>query len=196
MRRTSLSRSPQHRDDARPTPSTTPHCYPNVLNGCLCIGFRVAIDVRYKQQPLPVSPHASCELTSAAATYVSAFLLHWTAFLSLRRAQSNNTPATPRARKHRYRRQDTSKLCTRFVSHTCNCPKSPCSRLGALVLSPTTIPALPPALAFAELALFHSLKECFPANCGSSDCRIFLSAYMFTSKITQRRTQTAHRDWQ
>ncbi|KAH8104386.1 hypothetical protein DFH11DRAFT_1498460, partial [Phellopilus nigrolimitatus] len=106
-----------------------------------------------------------------------------------------------------YGHEETSKICSRFVAHTFNCPEllpappSPCLAVAvALPPLPPPPPSIPSTLAhfvayalhrtrlhasvtFTALALLHRLKTCFPSARGSSGHRLFPSAFMIASKV-------------
>ena len=93
-----------------------------------------------------------------------------------------------------YGHEETAKLCARFITHLFACPDvSPTSSMVPLpALSPPLAnfiayalyrTRLHPCVTFAALYILQRLKARFPAARGSSGHRLFIAAFMLTSKI-------------
>jgi len=97
----------------------------------------------------------------------------------------------------------TAKLCSRFVSHLFTCPEIPpppappsttqtpwLEHFIAYALHRTWLHT---SVTFAVLYLLQRLKARFPAVKGSSGHRLFISAFMLTSKIIC--DDTSNKSW-
>jgi hypothetical protein len=82
-----------------------------------------------------------------------------------------------------------AKIAARFITHLFACPDYPPStnhthaRLPFFIAYALHRTKLHPAVTFAALVLLHRLKARFPSARGSSGHRLFISAYMISSKV-------------
>ncbi|KAI0084022.1 hypothetical protein BDY19DRAFT_998106 [Irpex rosettiformis] len=87
----------------------------------------------------------------------------------------------------------TAKICMNFVTHLFACPElppisttnptAPSPRLDLFITHALHRTRLHPSVTFAALYLLRRLKARFPAACGSSGHRLFISAFMLASKV-------------
>ncbi|KAI6009840.1 hypothetical protein EDC04DRAFT_3146157 [Pisolithus marmoratus] len=88
-----------------------------------------------------------------------------------------------------YGHEQTSLLCTRFITHLFACPELPPSSSGSKVKLQKFIAyalhrtKLHQSVTFAALVLLQRLKARFPTARGSSGHRLFVSAFMLASKV-------------
>ncbi|KAF8161279.1 hypothetical protein B0H34DRAFT_373641 [Crassisporium funariophilum] len=97
---------------------------------------------------------------------------------------------TPTSKTDPYHGQEfLAKLATRFITHLFACPDYPPSSSHAHAKLPYFIAyalhrtKLHEAVTFAALVLLQRLKARFPSARGSSGHRLFISAYMISSKV-------------
>ncbi|PPQ87435.1 hypothetical protein CVT25_008171 [Psilocybe cyanescens] len=98
--------------------------------------------------------------------------------------------APPPAKNDPYHGQELlAKLAARFITHLFACPEYPQSASQAQAKLPYFIAyalhrtKLHAAVTFAALVLLQRLKARFPSARGSSGHRLFISAYMISSKV-------------
>ncbi|KAF9077603.1 hypothetical protein BDP27DRAFT_1311335 [Rhodocollybia butyracea] len=88
-----------------------------------------------------------------------------------------------------YGQEGISCLCARFITHLFGCPERPPNQTGWQVELPYYIAyaiyrtKLPECVVFSALALLQRLKSRFPSARGSSGHRLFVSAFMISSKV-------------
>ncbi|KAF9047404.1 hypothetical protein BJ165DRAFT_1403129 [Panaeolus papilionaceus] len=99
-------------------------------------------------------------------------------------------PAPQVAKTDPYHGQEVlAKLATRFITHLFACPDYPPSTTHSHAKLPYFIAyalhrtKLHPSVTFAALVLLQRLKARFPSAKGSSGHRLFISAYMISSKV-------------
>jgi hypothetical protein len=97
--------------------------------------------------------------------------------------------SAPVQSKSFYGQEDISCLCARFITHLFGCPERPPNQTGWQVELPYYIAyaiyrtKLPECVVFSALALLQRLKSRFPSARGSSGHRLFVSAFMISSKV-------------
>lgn len=90
-----------------------------------------------------------------------------------------------------YGHEDTAKVCAHFVTHLFACPEQPpvvqpnqpAPRLDLFIAYALHRTRLHESVTFAALYLLQRLKARFPAARGSSGHRLFISAFMLSSKV-------------
>ncbi|KAF9565604.1 hypothetical protein CPC08DRAFT_704591 [Agrocybe pediades] len=105
-------------------------------------------------------------------------------------AVPQQTPPVGASKNDPYHGQETlAKLAARFITHLFACPEYPQtssqshSRLPYFIAYALHRTKLHPAVTFAALVLLQRLKARFPTARGSSGHRLFISAYMISSKV-------------
>ncbi|EKM53413.1 uncharacterized protein PHACADRAFT_259782 [Phanerochaete carnosa HHB-10118-sp] len=90
-----------------------------------------------------------------------------------------------------YGHEETAKVCAHFVTHLFACPEQPpaqspsqpAPRLDLFIAYALHRTRLHESVTFAALYLLQRLKARFPAARGSSGHRLFISAFMLSSKV-------------
>ncbi|GJE91416.1 hypothetical protein PsYK624_075660 [Phanerochaete sordida] len=90
-----------------------------------------------------------------------------------------------------YGHEETAKVCAHFVTHLFACPdlpptqspSQPAPRLDLFIAYALHRTRLHESVTFAALYLLQRLKARFPAARGSSGHRLFISAFMLSSKV-------------
>ncbi|KAJ3972998.1 hypothetical protein EV361DRAFT_867271 [Lentinula raphanica] len=100
-----------------------------------------------------------------------------------------STILAPVQSKTYYGQEALASLCARFITHLFGCPERPPNQSGWNVELPYYIAyaiyrtKLPECVVFSALALLQRLKSRFPSAKGSSGHRLFISAFMISSKV-------------
>jgi hypothetical protein len=106
-------------------------------------------------------------------------------------ASAPSSRAPTRSSDPYYGHEETSALCTRFITSLFQCsniptataPGTPQPTLTHFVAYALYRTRLPSIVTFAALQLLQRLKTRFPAARGSSGHRLFISAFMIASKV-------------